>query len=567
MRLTLSLASLLLLLPAVASADTLAGRVLDAVTGTPIPGAQITVLGTQHTTRTDALGRWSFELPRGTYELGAVIRVAGEVQESRLVRQYVPQIKPADIHFFSTHFVDRGVAPLAQPVGLPAGSGQLPPDMPHSFPLPGTQSFHVNGLTLPQILPTTIRVGRRERPTEGCSNNPVVAIEEMSLDDYTRGVLPPEIGVFRSLSGAAEVYKTFALAAKSYGLFFVLTYGEGNRRTVPNPLPPNNFTWFHIDDTACNQRYSDQRLTITTNASDAMAGKILVKKGEPNTLDKLEYAASCGKHGTLPEYGSVNNLIPDRPAARPCVGNWCGHDTCAGHEDNPHVAGSDRCLVRGICQWGAAGHGIDGRDYRWMIAHYQPNLEIRELNAAPVPTTVAVTGYVYTDPTNIIATGVAGAAVTITGGATATADAQGKFTFPAVDPALGKITLTASAPGYITATREKTLEPGVTNWASIQISRQGAEPPDMGHSGMEPIDAPDLPPEPDMNDASDLDDTPDLGGDLGSGLPPANRFGPLITESPGIEGGCGGCAQSPAQGPATLLIGFAGLIALRRRRA
>jgi hypothetical protein len=540
--------------PGVAWADPLAGQVTDAITGTPIMGAEIEVLGAGVRAVTDAEGRWRVELPRGEYEIGVKAAVAGEVQESRLVRQYVPQIKRADAYFYSTYFQDRGVAPRAEPVGLPAGSGRLPVGGPTSLPLPGNpsaQGWSARALTIPQTLPTKIRVGRRERPTEGCSNNPIVAIEEVPLDDYTRGVLPPEIGVFRSLSGAVEVYKTFALAAKSYGLWFVLTYGETNRRTVSNPLPPNNFTWFHIDDTACNQRYSDQRLTITTEASDAVAGMILVKKGEPNTLDKLEYAASCAKHGTLPEYGSVSSLVPDVPMTRPCVGSWCGHDTCAGHEDNPSVPGTDRCLVRGICQWGAAGHGMDGRSYQWMIAHYQPNLEIRDVNAAP---SVAVTGYVYTDPANIMGTGVADAQVMLSTGDAVNTDAQGKFLFPTVDLSLMKVSLTASKQGYVSATREKPLVAGEANWASIQITREGEPAPDMG-GGMDPDPgAPDMDaPTEDMGAGE-----ADLGGggsaDMAAGLPPGTQFGPLLTESQGIDGGCAAGAGPAASLPVWLLL-------------
>jgi hypothetical protein len=557
----------MMMMPGLASADPLVGRVTDAITGVPIPGAQIEVMGAGVMTQTDALGRWEVELPPGQYEIGLKMSVAGEVQESRLVNQYVPQIKPAEAHFYSTHFQDMGAPPLAQPFGLPAGSGRLPVDAPQSLPLTPQlepQGWRANGLTLPMPLPRKIRVGRRVNPTSGCSGG-VMAIEELDLDEYTRGVLPPEIGVFRSLSGVSEVYKTFALAAKSYGLYFMITYGENNRRTVPNALPPNNFTWFHIDDTACNQRYSDERLTITTNAADAVLNKILVKKGSPDTLDKLEYAASCAKHGTLPEYGSVSNLVPDVPQNRPCVGSWCGHDTCAGHEDNPNVAGTDRCLVRGVCQWGAAGHGIDGRDYLWMVAHYQPNLEIRDLTQVQ-PATVVVTGYVYTDPANITGTGVRSAEVKLSTGDTTTTDAQGKFEFGGVELSVGTVGLTASAPGYKTAMREKLLEEGVANWASIQLELDGAQPPqDMGvDPGMDPEPMADMGgAQPDMGV-----DTPDLsgsgGGDM-SGLPPADRFGPLITESPGIDGGCAaGGAGGQAGGAAWLLLGA--LVGLVRRR-
>lgn len=542
--------------PSSAQAELLRGQVIDAVTGTPITGAKVSVLGASKQLETDGTGSWAFDLPSGTYELEMEVQLGQELHRSRLVNQHVPQIKPATMHVYTADYMISGQPTLAVPFGLPSTSGRAPLQGPASLPLWEFSPSDPTKLTVPTPIPRRIRVGRRERPTQGCSNNPVIAIEEMDIDEYVKGVLPPEIGVFRSIPGAAEVYKAFAIAAKSYGLYFMVYYDADNRRTTA-ALPPNGYTWFHIDDTACNQRYSDERLTLTTQSAEAVANKIMVKKGEPSTLDKLEYAASCGKHGTLPEYGSTSALVPDAPPANSCVGQWCGHNTCAGHADNPNLAGSDRCLVRGICQWGAANWGETGKDYLWMINHYQPNLEILDLSGAPNPTqTVKLTGYAYTNPDDIISSAIPTVEITLSDGQRSTTNDKGVYEFGAVNIDQGTITINASKAGYQSAMRTKMLISGESNWASIQLVPEGQPPVmDMGN------------PEPDLG----VVDMGKTNEDMNSAradmdVLKAGRLDAVVNTSPGIESGCG-CSQSPrspdAMSLGLLLLGFLGL---RRRR-
>lgn len=572
-------AASILLASSAVMAETFEGTLTDAATGIPVEGASVRVMGTNLEVTTDAQGRYVFDLPKGKYELEIVANVGGEVQRSRMVNQYVPQFKVSKAHVFTSYFMDMGVPRVPGSPGLPSTSGKLPSDAPDSIQLPTPNPA---ALTVTEPIPRRIRVGRRQNPENGCSNNPVIAIEEMDIDEYVKGVLPPEIGVFRSIPGAAEVYKEFGIAAKSYGLWFMFTYDASNRRNT-SALPPNNYTWFHIDDTACNQRYSDQRLDITTNAANAIANKILVKKGEPNTLDKLEYAASCGKHGTLPEYGSKDALVPDNPSVSSCVGSWCGHNSCAAHEDNPHVPGSDRCLVRGICQWGSASWGETGKDYLWMLDHYQPNLEIRDLvdDTEPPAMEVELKGYLYTDADDVVGSALPGLTVTLSNGATTTSNESGVFSFMMVPLALGTVSLSVNAPGYELATRDKELIAGEANWASMQLVPTGSMPannntptnnntPDPGNNNTPP-----------NNNTPANNNTPDPGNN-GNTTPPVDmggtgnttpgsptgqaELGPLVTESPGIDGGC---AQSPSpKAPAgALLVGLFGILAFWRRRS
>lgn len=544
-----------------ALAEPLEGSLTDALTGYPVEGALVTVAGTNHTTHTDHEGKWSFDLPQGEYQIDFEANLEQKPSKVSLVRQVVPQYKAAQAHIYTSWFADQGLPASTTPMGIPTSSGALPDDAPHSIQLPGQNN--PLALTVTDPIPRRIRVGRRQSPENGCSNNPVVAIEEMDIDDYVKGVLPPEIGVFQSIEGSSETYKAFGIAAKSYGLWFMLTYDESNRRTVDAPLPPNNYTWFHIDDTACNQRYSDERLGITTAAAEAVANQILVKKGEPQTLDKLEYAASCGKHGTLPEYGTTSALVPDDPTVNACAGSWCGHNTCAGHEDNPNLAGSDRCLVRGMCQWGTASWGASGKDYIWILEHYQPNLELRSLEVADA--SVTVQGYVYTDPNDITGTVIVGADVSLDDGQSTLSNEQGLFIFNEVPVDAGTITVTASAAGYITNAQTKMLTEGETNWVSVQLVADSADS-DMGGGTGGGQDQGGQPSSSDMGSSpstpQDQGTTPsDPTGEDENG----ENFDQLLTTSSGIDGGCN---HTPGRsGDASwLLIAAAGLMYRRQKK-
>ncbi len=567
----------LMVLPNMAFADPLEGMLTDGLTGYPIEGSVVRIAGTALTTTTDAEGRWSFDLPEGVYQVDFESTLGSEVHKTSLVRQAVPQYKPANARHYTSWFSEQGLPASSTPMGVPTTSGKLPADAPDTIVLPDPVTSPL-ALTVTDPIPRRIRVGRRQRPEEGCRNNPVIAIEEMDIDDYVKGVLPPEIGVFQSIPGALETYKAFGIAAKSYGLWFMLTYDESNRRNVDNPLPPDNYTWFHIDDTACNQRYSDERLTITTQAAEAVANKILVKKNEPSVLDKLEYAASCGRHGTLPEYGTTSALVPDMPPVNACAGRWCGHDSCAGHEDNPNLAGSDRCLVRGMCQWGTASWGESGRDYIWILQHYQPNLELRDLQGTEPVTEVEIRGYVYTRTEDIPGSALPGIDVTLNTGQSTTTNTQGVFSFTGVPLAQGSVTLTVNTPGYAMASQDKQLVSGEINWASIQLVESNQGGVDMG---MRPVDMGTPTGELDMGSVPmPLDQgmtpgspSPDQGG---GGVAPTpgvapeqdDDFAQILTTSSGVDGGCAHTTGSRAPiAPLAACLGLCfGMMCWRRRR-
>jgi len=546
---------------AVATAGTLEGRLVDGLTGTPVPDATVRVLGTFRQTTTDADGSWSFDLPEGDYELAFDKTLGDRHYHFRLVNQRVPQHKPAEATLSTTHYLEQGFERTARPRGAPVERLDHPSDRDRGPVDLGDWSGDESAAraaphTIPDSAPRTIRVARYDDP-ENCSNS-IVAIEEMPLDEYVRGVLPPEIGVFQRLDNVEETYKAFGLAAKSYGLYFMLVYDSENRRRTSGPKPPDNYNWYHIDDTPCNQRYSDKRLAITTRAVDTQAGRLLVKDGAPNTLDKYEYAASCGGHGTRPEYQQT--IVDDSPPTTSCVNDWCRHTSCAGHEDHPQVSGTDDCLVRGICQWGAAEWAEAGKNYQWILDHYQPNLQIRELWDTEEDERVDLEGFVHSDPTDAMGSGISDATVELAGGEQTTTNADGRYTFSGIAVSRGSVTVSASKAGFESNQKTAQLTAGETNWISIRLRSaggNGAETADTGtrstaDTGMttsaDPIDG----------DEDTAEEEPRFGG-----------LGPLVTSSgTGQSAGCG-CSRIRTDLPSlpTLLFVLVGIgIGLRREK-
>jgi MYXO-CTERM domain-containing protein len=220
---------------------------------------------------------------------------------------------------------------------------------------------------VPADLPATIRVARYTTAPTSCSGS-IYRIDTLDFEDYVQGVVNAEVGVFHGVEGgseaAAECWKAFAVAARSYALHFFLS---------------QPYDGYDINDTACNQAYSDDRDAEVSAAAQATAGQILVKASDPDVIDRYFYAASCAEHGTEPAYRQ-GMILPDPTPVRACVGSWCGHDNCAGHADNPDVPGSDRCLVWGTCQWGSVERSMAGDGYRDILAHYQPECLLRDLS-------------------------------------------------------------------------------------------------------------------------------------------------------------------------------------------
>ncbi len=419
-----------------APAATLFGQVKDAVDGRPIPMARLRVEGVEATAITDANGEYRIEVPADEawrISIEASGYVPGKLANQRTSGPAAQAfLYPLDLWLLA------GQPPA---LGLGPGTGEGPEPR-------GSVSLQNLALraSVPAQLPATIRVARYFNTS--CSGS-IQRIDEIDFEDYVRGVVNAEVGVFRGVSGgptaAAECWKAFAVAARSYALHFILT---------------QPYDGYDIKDGACNQVYNDNRNADVSAAVDATRGMILVRKSDPNVIDRYFYAASCAEHGTEPGY-AAGTIIPDVTSVRACVGSWCGHDNCAGHADNPEVPGSDSCLVWGTCQWGSVERSMNGETFRDILAHYQPNCAIREMGVSQKG---ILKGVVYRAPD--LQDRIAGAEVTLAGGPMVVYDGVTPWSFE-LDP--GKYTVTGRADGFLPGSVERTVEAGATIWGSIGL--------------------------------------------------------------------------------------------------
>ncbi len=427
---------MVLLLAAPPAQNVLSGQITDAVDGRPIPMAGLRVEGLEITATADANGEYRIPVPGDEawrISIDAPGYAPGELANQR------PGGPPGEARLYPEKL---WLTPEDPPrFGLGPGTGLGPePRGPVSL-----QSLL--RASVPAQLPATIRVARYFNTS--CTGS-IQRIDEIDFQDYVRGVVNAEVGVFRGVAGgpaaAAECWKAFAVAARSYALHFILT---------------QPYDGYDIKDGACNQVYDDNRNADVSAAADATLGMILVKKADPNVIDRYFYAASCAEHGTEPAY-ATGTIIPDATPVRACVGSWCGHDNCAGHADNPEVPGSDKCLVWGTCQWGSVERSMNGETFRDILGHYQPNCAIREMGT---PQKGLLKGVVYRAPD--LQDRIAGAEVTLSGGPTVVYDGVTPWSFE-LDP--GTYTVTARAEGFLPGSVERTVQAGATIWGSIGLA-------------------------------------------------------------------------------------------------
>ncbi|HUT99879.1 MAG TPA: SpoIID/LytB domain-containing protein [Myxococcota bacterium] len=356
-RFLFSLYACLLLVAAPARAAGLRGRVVDALDGRPIAGAVVSVVGMKPAAASGADGSFNLPLPAGVFRLK--IAAAG-YRTAFLANQHSTATAPISTAHLWPLLWPSDFTPGVRTFGVGYGSG-LGPEPRGPVRLPRSP-FNAQ---VPAALPTSIRVARYF--TTGCSGS-YQRIDTIDFEDYVKGVVNAEVGVFHGVQGgpqsAAECWKAFSVAARSYALHFILT---------------QPYDGYDVNDTACNQVYKDDRDPDVSAAVEATRGLILVKAQDQAVIDRYFYAASCAHHGSEPAYRS-GSIIPDPTSSTACVGSWCGHTNCAGHADNPDLPGDDKCLVWGTCQWGSIERSIDGQAYTEILAHYQPDCSIIDLS-------------------------------------------------------------------------------------------------------------------------------------------------------------------------------------------
>ncbi|MCK6531039.1 N-acetylmuramoyl-L-alanine amidase [Myxococcota bacterium] len=190
-----------------------------------------------------------------------------------------------------------------------------------------------------------------------------------------------------------------------------------------------------------------------------------------------------------------------------------------------------------------------------------------------------LTGYIREDD---IYTGanIVGATVSLNTGATTTTGGDGRYTFYALET--GDYTVTASAPGYVTASDVKTVAAGITNWKSIALAADvgggdddtapgdddtapGDDDTAPGDDDTAPGDDDTAPGDDDTAPGDDDsapgdDDSAPGDDDTGEGPPPLARHDLL---DGGSGSGCSSDGGAPAPGLGVLLL--LPLMASRRR--
>lgn len=311
-------------LPATHAAALRTGQVLDQVTGRPVAGAQVQIIGALHTAITDADGRFTVRAPQGfeRFEVRHAGYLAGEgrlgaapaviwpasddpardaeVLERRELARVARDNDPLD----DPDLTERARAILAERQRTGEYRDPLAPDQV-------LKSGDVQ-------VPDTIRLYRRGAENNSCTGR----VDVIPLEEYVRGVVPHEW----IPSWHIESLKAGAVAARSYAAGWIVRGGK--------------YDCADLDDTTRSQVYRDDRNANGDAAVAATTGEVIVRNGE---LVTTEYSA---ENGDPTEFGV------DEPL-------------CTGRERFGHG--------RGMCQWGTQRWATQrGQTYDWMVEHYFP---------------------------------------------------------------------------------------------------------------------------------------------------------------------------------------------------
>lgn len=462
----------------------LCGDVVDGWSGAPLAHVQLIDLQGGLVARSDDNGHFCGDVIAHMPRLRAVPEsTAYEATDLRLPRDARGRLLPSALHvsLLPRHPIGE---PGAELFGFPRRGASADADGQDVTDNGANRSPPLWSYSLPAQLPATIRVLRC--PGTVCCDAPGDGVETMPFEDYVKGVVNAEVGVFRNISsidghspdstelqqGSAEVFKTFAVSARGFALYWYLRRAAG---TDPG---------YDIRDGTCEQVYDDERNAWINDAVVATSGEVLALGGGAE-IEKFEYASSCNRLGTLP-YGisavdpSCADTVADITGIVTCVGSWCGHDTPdMGHQAHPCDPGGCRCLVRGICQWGACERSYAGQRYTDILAHYQPQLQIVNLgqphDAGSSVTTGSLVGYIREGDIANSAAGIVGASVDLSTGDGTSSDDQGYYR---IDNLLAAQTVGVEvrALGYNQANVDKYLDPSYTQWwRSVALMPVGSD--------------------------------------------------------------------------------------------
>lgn len=304
-------------------------QVLDGLTGQPVAGALVQLVGTTRGALTDEQGFYRLDAPAG-FEW---VRVTAEGYGARETRiDTAPRLWPlaADEAAVEAFLEARHRPPmdhddLDDPDLTPAARAYLrqqrglepgphaPPEAPGPRPGVLKQNFE---------LPATIRIYRRGAENNSCQGR----VDVIPLEEYVRGVVPHEW----IASWHQESLNAGAVAARGYAVSWIFRGGK--------------YDCADLDDTTRSQVYREDRDARGDAAVEATRGQVIHRNGEFVTS---EYSA---ENGDPTEFGVVEPL-------------------CSGRARNGHG--------RGMCQWGTQRWATQrNQNYVWMVEHYYPNATV-----------------------------------------------------------------------------------------------------------------------------------------------------------------------------------------------
>ncbi len=295
-------------------------RVVNGLTGDPIDGADLALVGTSRRARTNQDGaatlsgtpqhRWVRVRRQGfggsRTRLGTITRLWPVVASEEAVTEYLrerarPPLDSDDLS--DPDLTENARRRLAQSRGH--GHGHLESE-PVRYLKQGLQP------------PATIRIYRRGPENNSCQGR----VDVIPLEDYVKGVVPHEW----IPSWHDESLRAGSIAARGYAWGWILAGGK--------------YDCADLDDTTRSQVYREDRTDRADAATDSTRGVGVIRDGE---FVQSEYSA---ENGDPTEFGV------DEPL-------------CTGRERFGHG--------RGMCQWGTQRWATQrNQTAEWMVEHYYP---------------------------------------------------------------------------------------------------------------------------------------------------------------------------------------------------
>lgn len=339
----------------------LAGRVVDILSGQPIPGAPVSAVESASgsvvaATSTSDSGEFALAVPPGTYEVKVsaprfvgMSRVRQQVDGSSVTRvdfRMIPlDVRPEDEQRLYDAVVtapESALDVLAVLHGEPLLTTPPPAETVLNTTLSNRVFFpYVANSTGSNVkVPETIVVKFQDGRTE-----------PMPLDEYLKGVVPKEM----PSSWAMEALKAQAVAARSYAVAYYLARG-------------------YICTTPACQVYSDERDPRTSEAVDATHNQVAVYNGtiiSANFFAKCDGTTTLNSEDALASYDNWKTCQSAPWAYSP----YLRKKPCGGHSRYTSSCGYQGHGV-GMCQWGAKARADSGWSYRDIITYYYTSVTV-----------------------------------------------------------------------------------------------------------------------------------------------------------------------------------------------